>query len=332
MKLILIITYLFAGCTASAQEQVRIYLKNNDTKVYNADSADYIRVIHDHGPNSNLYQLTEYYKNDKLKRTGYIISPTSVHFEGECRNFYPSGILKSQLNYKSGLLQGDQLYYFSNGKLREVRTYTERSNSKKTGFNYLLKAWYDSTGTKRVTDGNGYISSYQCYPDHPNAFNTEEGEIKNNLKTGTWKGYSIRDTISYTESYKNNKMISAIATHADGTSNNYKYRITTPEYPGGSIRFFSSVANNVRQATGIDLTLTDGEVFQVFIKADGSASDVRFLQAGQKLIEKEIKKTILTGSKWIPGTRFGRAADMYTVTYVTTWLKLSTKDADHTAQ
>ncbi|ULT22388.1 energy transducer TonB [Sphingobacterium sp. E70] len=99
--------------------------------------------------------------------------------------------------------------------------------------------YYDSLQNKTLENGNGRIR-----------FNVEgkeeyeEGEIVNNLREGEWKGRAGQD--SFVENYNQDRLLSGTLIKEDGAIIQYDsttYKVN-PEYPGGTYKMMTFVANN----------------------------------------------------------------------------------------
>ena len=95
------------------------FLKNSGQLVDKKDSADYIRVISP--PDStdlNLYVVRDFYTDGKPKLMGKTLMPVFyLKRQGAFVEFFHNGHRKSVKNYENNAQQGDEVYYYPNGKI-----------------------------------------------------------------------------------------------------------------------------------------------------------------------------------------------------------------------
>jgi len=103
---------------------------------------------------ASKYLNRDFQKNGKPNEEIMIVDNKP---NGECRKYYPSGIVKSRIHLKNGVLEGLSTYYYPDGKpwIEEIF---------KNGLKWTVVANYDSKGNKRdpgtLKDGNGTLILY----------------------------------------------------------------------------------------------------------------------------------------------------------------------------
>src|SRR5476651_1804524 len=109
--------------SASAQKRNIYLFKNSGRQVEVRDSADYMRIVTEPDSGSTLYNVVEYYVNNKPKLVGKSTKFAFLSLEGQCATYYPSGKKHEVADYKNGIRDGDSYEYYPNGKLYTHKHY-----------------------------------------------------------------------------------------------------------------------------------------------------------------------------------------------------------------
>ncbi|EHQ27934.1 toxin-antitoxin system YwqK family antitoxin [Mucilaginibacter paludis] len=276
---------------AVAQNQSIFFLKNNGVEVKTRDSADFIRIISEPDSGTTLFNIKEYYVNGKIKFIGKATQFDKIVLEGPSVSFYPSGKRSQMGTYYRGNLVGDVYTYYPNGKIYRIINYNYFKARGLLIYNGCqIKTSNDSTGKNLVTEGNGYSITYD--DEFKNIF--EEGPIKNGVKNGIWKGKTLdSNQISYTESYRDDKLISGKSTDKNGKfySYNIHYKSATQIHDDGSL--FKALNLDSKQP----ISKNQGEV-TFYIDKDGAVLDLKIIGK----LDDVSKSDILTAvsRKWSP--------------------------------
>jgi TonB family protein len=296
-----VIVILCFTTTALAQKQNVYYLKNDGKEVSTKDSSDFIRIISEPDSGSNLFNIKEYYPNGNIRMIGKNKSATALLLEGQCLQLYLTGKRKEIANYINGKLSGDIYDYYPNGKLHASRQYV----SDKFGTNKLfIKSCNDSTGKPLVEDGNGH---FVLYDDDIRKI-TEEGDVKDGLKVGIWKGErTIRGyTVNYEESYDKGGLISGESTDKYGHRFTYTKEEVKPQYIGGEKAFAEFLNNVLKYPPEAKRFRTEGRVFiQFVVERDGSLVDFKILRDPGNGLGNEALRALKLSPKWQPGLQQG---------------------------
>jgi TonB family protein len=304
--LITIATLLFASCCFAQQQNVYFFKLNGDP-TDNKDSSDFVRLVRPPEKDSKLYQVLEYYPNGNQKLAAQSLTIEPATFEGASLSFFKTGQRRSISTYSKGRLVKDFYEYYPNGKLYQYKKYPDeilKNDIKPAGDkgDYLLQEAYDSLGTVKVKDGNGY---YTVYNDDFTQV-TEEGPIKNGKKDGLWKGVDKERNTAFEEKYEDGVLISGTAVH-EGQSNNYsKARFTKPKFPNGEHALGAFMGTRIRYPAADREKGIQGIVYIKFIvEKDGSLTDVHVIKSVSTNIDAEALKVLKSTPIWIPGTNFG---------------------------
>lgn len=285
------------------------YLKNSGELSNPPADADFVRIISEPDSGSILYNVKEFYRNDKPKLSGKTTSPDRLILEGLCTRFYPSGIRQEVANYVNGVINGDVFEYYPNGKLYSYINYTPKStqNTYLPERDSLIQTCNDSTGKTLVADGNGYYISYT------NSFKDvfEEGPVRLGLKDKSWKGATgeENDKLTFTETYDNGKLIDGESIDKNGRIYKYSNRGIPPEYIGGINSFYTLLGNNIKYPKDSKNKGIQGRVIAQFkIDTDGSLIDINIIKTPSPDIGAETLRVLQLSPKWTPGILFGRVS------------------------
>ena len=92
MQVYIVLFLILVSLTVYAQKKRNIYFLRNDGKhITTRDSADYIRVVEEPDSGSLLYNVFEYYKDNKKKLIGKSSTVDPLRFEEQCVTFFPNG-------------------------------------------------------------------------------------------------------------------------------------------------------------------------------------------------------------------------------------------------
>lgn len=303
MKAFATLFLLIASITCLAQKQNAYFLKNDGSSVELKDSADFIRIITDPDPGSELFNVTDVYKNEKKKLVGKSSTqylPTT--FEGQTIEYFENGKRQAISNYDSGKPVNERFEYFPNGKLYIAKRYTDHPKDNLHERPFLIIANYDSLGTALVNDGNGYYKAF----DHKFERIFEEGPVKNGLRDGKWKG--SEDTISFVERYKDGVLIKGLGTTKSGLKSSYKNaRETLPLFKGGNMEFLKFLANNIKYPIDDREKNIQGKVVLTFdVNIKGVIENINFISAPTVNMAREAIRVLRLRPDWIPARKFGR--------------------------
>ncbi|QIH36315.1 energy transducer TonB [Sphingobacterium sp. DR205] len=312
-KFICFLLLNFCCSSLSAQVTFTSYHKKDGTEIKQRDSAYFLRMIHVETKNKDkAYRIEEFYlHNDSVKLNGVSKNALPPYkFEGRKYEFHENGILKSLENFNDGNLIDSAFYLYPNNKLEMITFYP--SNLDKKGKLQIGKpiyvVYYDSLHNKTLENGNGFIRLNY-------GWSNEEGEMKNNLREGEWKGHMGKD--KFIETYTHGKLVSGTKTKANGEVIQYDSTnfMSYPDYPGGISRLMGFIAshynytreaisNNVHGIVAIEFTIDkEGNPKDMVVKKDlgfGTGEE------GIRVLKK--------AGKWKPGIQRGEKVNVkYTI-------------------
>lgn len=296
-----IVGFLFFLNAGFAQVKMNIYyLKNSGETVNKLDSADYIRIVSEPDSGSNLYKVTEIYKNQKIKFIGFSRNTNGTFLEGYFICYYQNGKKQRIGNYEDNVLKGDVVENYPNGN-----RYTEKQYIPKEKQEFLIQTCNDSLGKPMVVNGDGHYIGYAS--DFKNI--EEEGDVINEQRDGIWTGgeYTKTSKITFSEKYDKGDFISGESTDESGAKFTYSKRLQMPEFKDGEEAFGKFLQKNLKYPSVSRESKIQGRVFISFIvELDGSLSKLEILRAPNKELGDEVLRVMQSSPKWVPGKRFGK--------------------------
>jgi len=302
IKYVIILTTLtIISLHAKAQRDTSFYyLKNSGKVVQTKDSADYLLLIvpPDTSINKDLFILKAYYLNGKPRFVGGSLSSSVLKFQGNFINYFPNGHRMSLRAYNNGMLTGDAIEYYPNGKFYCKQSYVKVGAN---GNQQLLKDCSDSTGNVLAKDGNG---SWILFND---AFSriTEQGRVVNGLKDSVWKVLKT-DTSGFLNDYKKGKLLSSkyyrilggqTVIYEPGSPDPYKESV--PEFVGGIDAFQIFLTRNIRYPAEARKNGTQGKVVISFVvEKDGTLTDIKVAQRVGDGCDEEAVRVVRLSPPW----------------------------------
>ncbi len=317
MKNIIILFILcFAFSNANAQKKQNVnFFKNNGKEVDTKDSADYARIIQEPDSGETNFILQEFYANGKRKTVGKVsaFEPRLKH-EGVIMRFDSLGKRKEITTYDKGIPKGMSYHYFADGKLHKQIEYLPYASSLPMGlpgvklsevpFNIDFKLIYfaDSLGKVYIEEGAGHFTETI---KTPSGERFEEGDYKDGVKHGIWKGTETPSGSSFIETYEMGKFISGETTK-EGIKYPYTETQTFPQFKGGMNKFYQYLGSSIRYPSDAARNNIEGTVkLEYTVERDGRITEVQIKQSVYPSIDDEAKRIVQFSPKWIPATLRG---------------------------
>lgn len=182
MKILaILISFVFISCSNIQSAE----LTNYKTYYKNGNLHNFIHIKN----NQKNGKIESYYEDGKIAVTGF--------FKNDKRDkswyFYDekTGKLIANENYKSGLLQGNQIYYYPNGQLKMKGKY---NLNERTGFWELYRP-NGSLEAQNIFLRGDNVVNVSIYQENGNIYCT--GLIINGLRSGLWKYFDDNGKILY---------------------------------------------------------------------------------------------------------------------------------------
>ncbi|WP_316811625.1 energy transducer TonB [Pedobacter heparinus] len=297
--------FLFTALTATAQRQNRYFLKNNGQYVKLRDSADYLRIVQEPDPGSELYKVNEYYLDGSDKSAGLSGKIDPPLYEGKYISYHKNGKKKMEASYKKGKLIDTAYHYYPNGNLYTVAIYRPAPDGKTSRYIETVK---DSIGKELVVKGNGacvfYDSNFQEI--------SESGVIRNGFYDGIWIGGTSRSALKYKETYLNGNMVSGESTDKEGVAYQYTKAEIQPQFKGGMKNFYSYLSKTIKYPEACLRSRIQGKVLLKFlVMKDGTVKDIKVLNNPHLLLAAEAVRVVSASPLWEPGVQRGKPANVF---------------------
>jgi TonB family protein len=306
-----ILTTLLISCAflVIAQKKQNIYYVNDQNVVVDhIDSASYIRIVQEPDSGSNLYNLFEYYKDEKIKRMGKLSEFEPLQLEGTIVSYYKNGKRSSVENYTRNIKTGRCFSFYENGNLLEEIEYLEIINKtqNKDFINYKMIQVGDSLGYQFLDEnGSGTFLITKANGD------TESGTYLNGLKNGLCKSFNSRLKENYEDVYENGKFINGKTVHDNGEILTYQVLEQLPEFKGGLQAFATFLQKNLRYPKNSRERGIQGRVHIGFvIEKDGTPTDFKVIKSIAIDINNEAVRVLKLSPNWTPGLQRGKSVRM----------------------
>ncbi|KDN55441.1 energy transducer TonB [Flavobacterium seoulense] len=290
-----ITTFLLASSVLFAQNsRDKVFYLDSLHNIATEQNYQFTRIVEDYQSKKNVYAVSEYYKSGKISMSAVTKNKNNLQLEGLRIDYYENGNKKQEANYVNNKLSGKQYsWYENNGKKSEKETSFDAKN--KITETKVLQFW-NPEGNQTVIDGNGLMEETEgeFY---------EKGEIKDGEKQGTWEGKSLKRNYTFTEKYKNGKLISGVSTDASNNNYSYKELLEKPVPRKGFTDFYQHIGKNFKTP---DVPGIKGKIQLTFVvDKDGTINDIKILKDLGYDTAKEATKALLTYGKWTPGKMRG---------------------------
>ena len=264
-----------------------------------------IRVITKDSTNEGSYIVEDFYLNKRRKLVGRSSVPNyELRREGIFIEYFPNGRRKSVRNYHNNTVEGDEQYYYPNGKPYYTGHYDQSQ------YQYFITTSNDSVGTSQASDGNGSHIEY----DDDFMFIKGQGPIVNGLKNGVWKG-SYDDTLSYTCNYEMGKSIFGTSVTKAGNVYHFTDDKINPEFPGGLQAFAMFLTHQMRYPASAKENIVEVKMFINFtVDKRGKLRNLRIVRGIGSGCDDEVIRVLKLSPDWTPGKVYGIPVDIsYTI-------------------
>ncbi len=266
---------------------------------------DFIRVITKDTTNEDSYLVEDFYLNKKRKLVGKSTIPNYyLKREGIFIEYFPNGRRKNVKNYHNNTIEGDEQYYYPNGKQYFTGHYDQSQHQ------YFITTSKDSLGTSLASDGNGSHIEY----DDDFKLIKGRGAIVNGLKNGEWKG-NYNDTLSYSCVYTMGKSVFGTSISKAGNVYHFTNDNINPEFPGGDQKFGLFLARQIHYPAAAKENNIQGKVFINFtVDKQGKLRNLKIVRGIGSGCDDEVIRVLKLSPNWNPGKVYGIPVDIsYTI-------------------
>lgn len=316
-KTLILISLLFTIVGANAQKNQNVYfLKNSGVEVVK-DSADFVRIIQEPDSGETNFSYLEYHMNGKRKTLGKVSAfEPKIVMEGVTLRFNKEGKRIEITPYEKGIPLGMSYHYFNNGQLHQQIEYGNFTPNPAQSMgltndipipsfnpNSKLIFMADSLGVVYVKDGNGHVKDIKIIAKN---VITDEGDYKDGVKDGVWKGSQTSPDISYVETYEMGKLITG-----ESIQGNQKYQyksnsFSPPQFRGGIQRFYEHIGASMKYPSdAVRNNITGSVLIGYTVDKDGSISDVIVKKSVYPALDDEAIRVVKSSPRWIPATERG---------------------------
>jgi len=286
--------------TAAAQKQdtLRFYMKD-DVYIRTPDSADsFVLVLPaDSSSGQVIYPVYGFYRNGNRKSIAYSTSKyfkNNTSFEGPYTTFFSNGKRASVDHYMHGMLYGNLIKYYPNGKIYSIEAHDTVKNE------LMLIECRDTTGKLLTVNGKGNWIKYN--PDFTKI--VETGFVSDSLQNGEW--YGVTDNaFKYYAMYKHGQLLFSSKPDNSKTDVNSNGSAATEVQArfknGGYQGFVNYILRAIVYPKDVIIDKTNAKIIIRFtVEEDGSIVDVRMIKGIESELSVATINAILLSPKWSP--------------------------------
>jgi TonB family protein len=269
------------------------------------DSVAFVRIVQRDSSAQDLFTVQDFYLDGSRRLVGE--SRSSKYYlnrEGVFIEYFRNGKRKSIKTYENGTENGDEVYFYPNGK----SYYTNHIDSALG--QWIIAQASDSTGVALARDGNGTCVLY----DDDFKLIKGKGPLVNGFREGEWSG-NVNDTATYVCTYAKGRCISGTSTAKSGRKYEFKTELKQPEFDGGEQGFARFLARTVHYPAAAKEHNIQGRVFAIFVvNREGTLSNVRIVKGIGSGCDEEVLRVLRLSPRWTPGSEYGIPANiLYTI-------------------
>lgn len=245
----------------------------------------YYMVIKEYYAEKDNYTIEEYFKSGKLKKVGTSAEKDTYKYFDFLTNYYENGIVEEKTFYTDGQPLGPYFKWYENGNKQSEGEYIKDDSAS----NLKINNFWDESGIQKAKDGNGF---YEV--DDGNVFLS--GNIQNGFKHGIWEGIDEKLNITFSENYKNGKLISGVSIDENLTERTYKDIQVRPTPKNGITDFYNFVAKNFKVPE--DETANGKIILTFIIDKTGKIKDIEVIRGISEETDAEAVRVLKLYDKW----------------------------------
>ena len=314
----------------------KVYLNKDQVPTTNTE-AYFIRILVQE--NDSVQQLYDYYREGTLYQRGYLKSDYDHYtISADHRSFDQRGNpIPSPVKSKQHTKDGSFTAYYRNGNKKFSGIFKDNQrtglfeewyfNGTKKGdllyddslrvdYDFKILNYYDSLGNQWVSDGDGkYVDSIGS--------TISQGEIKNGVKQGEWKGSFNKGKSHFTEQYESGKLMEGVSTDSTGREYRYDKVNASPEYRNNGMQgFYQFVGTHLKYPPDARRKGIEGRVYvQFIVDKKGKTENVIVVRGIHPGCDEYARSAIEKADQFIPGKYRGQLSDVRMVVPITFRLK-----------
>jgi len=249
----------------------------------------YFRIIKNHKLIQDEYLFEDYYKSGNLQMRGMSIANETLIKNGGFTSFFENGNIQQIINYKDGSPLGKVSAFYENGKKKFEGEYLKNEKDPKIAGPLKIESYWNSKNEQTVIKGNGFFKE-------ETEEESSEGNLKNGLKTGVWKGKSTTYKFTFIENYENGNLISGESTDEKGEKHKYETIFEQPQPTKGFADFYKFVGANfiIPEDEEINARL----LISFVINKDASVSNVNVVKSINPALDNQGIRIVKLYKDW----------------------------------
>ncbi len=292
------LAFIFSGLVLSAQPDTALYFVKSGN-LCDKEFADAYRKVKLLDKAKQRYSYEEYFLDGTLKSKGYYLYNGFWNKTGTYTEYYKNGKKQSQGTYLSDgkKIVGEKVntwfYGYENGKVQSEKLYALDKKTKL--FNGFLINYWDTTGKKIVTDGNGEYSYKQiCIVEGNIAVEiTFSASIRYGKYDGVLKGFYADGTLFCEETYAKGELVEGKSYGRNGKAYTYNKIYTAPEFNGGDKELTKFLQENLKYPLQERDENKDGKaVASIKVDSVGKVKEVKIIRSASANFDKEVLRVV----------------------------------------
>lgn len=286
MKKFVLFFLLLSGILFAQESTDKIVYLDSLGKITSRDNHVYYRITKDYDLDKSEYIIEEYYKSGILKKTGPSETKDRISYRKTWISYYENGIKSEVISYEKGRPSGIVFQWYDDGSLKLTGEYIQDQEDLTS--NLKVQQFWNSEKKQTVIDGNGDYEENE-------EFSVSSGKVKNGWKDGEWKGRNPSLKYTFTEFYKDHKLVSGKSTDSLNVESEYTKVFLPPRPKKGLEHFYKYISKNFR----IPNENVSGKIILEFIiNKDGSIGDIKILKSINEKFDNEAIRVISEYPEW----------------------------------
>lgn len=261
----------------------------------------YYRIVKDYNLTKSEYSIIQYFKSGKKEGEGISTLRDFPKQKGVYIRYYENENKKSSTNYDNdGNKSGDCTFWYANGEI-EFEAEFIKSISKIDGFERPISTlkinnFWNTAKVQTTIDGNGDFTD-NGYFDNFDDNSISNGKLINGYKDGVWSGNNSKLGITFTEDYKNGKLISGKSIDSNKLEYSYDKISVNAEGKDGIMGFYKYVGKKMVVPENIG----KGKIVTQFtISVTGEISNLKVIRGLRDDADREAIRVISNYKDFIP--------------------------------
>lgn len=252
----------------------------------------FYRVIKDYDKEQSSYQVRTFYVSGVLREDATVLSKDGMQYEGQVIRYFDNGQIEEINSYRLGKRAGMFKSWYPDGKKKMEAVYPADGD----GVQRVIQKFWNASNEMTVVDGNGnYVSDDGVF--------FEEGQIRNGIKEGEWKGGFHQDGFTYVEEYAGGNLIKGVSTDTKGKTYPYDALELKPEFPGSAEEFYKYIGKSLKVPKKLD---KEGRIILSFVVTpEGEVSEIKVVKGLDEKLDQEAIRVLSKSKKWKPAEQRG---------------------------